>query len=102
MKSFGNIISENTTDIMLIGTKENSDNSYNYLQLISYNKTIDNSTYLSIDSSIIDGRMNHYISSDEQIKLDNLYIKNDILLTNLESLDVIYDDNLLYSDDNCL
>jgi hypothetical protein len=55
-----------------------------------------------MNSSIIDGFMNYNISSNNTIKIDNLYIKDDILLTNLESEKVLYDKNIIYGLDDCI
>jgi hypothetical protein len=101
MRSFGNIISDNLTAAMVVAPKEDETTTYNQLQLVSY-KDIDTSAYLQMNSSIIDGFMNYNISSNNTIKIDNLYIKDDILLTNLESEKVLYDKNIIYGLDDCI
>jgi hypothetical protein len=46
--------------------------------------------------------MNYNLSSNNTIKFDNFYIKDDILLTNLESEKVLYDKNIIYGLDDCI
>jgi hypothetical protein len=101
MHSVGNIISDSIDSALLLAAKENNieDKLYNQLELISYNKDYHK---LSINSSIIDDIMNYYISSDSVLKFENMYIKDNIYLTNLESEKIIIDENIIYSDNNCI
>ena len=101
MRSFGNIISDNMTAAMVMAPKADREETYNQLQLVTY-KNLDTSAYLQINSSIIDGFMNYNLSSNNTIKFDNFYIKDDILLTNLESEKVLYDKNIIYGLDDCI
>lgn len=101
MRSFGNIISDNLNDALLLAPKIDDNNTYNQLELISY-KNSNTSTYLQFNSSIIDGFMHYNISSDNLIKFDNFYIKDNIYLTNLESEKILHDKNIIYGENDCL
>ena len=50
----------------------------------------------------MDNGMPVYTITADTLKLNNLYMRDDILLTNLESQDVLYDKNLRYSDNQCI
>ena len=100
MRSFGNIISDNLNDALLLAPKADENNTYNQFELISYKNNTH--SYLQCNSSIIDGYMHYNISSDNIIKFDNFYIKDDIYLTNLESEKILHDKNIIYGENDCL
>ena len=65
-----------------------------------YKNSLDGSiaeTFISDKQMIYEINVNNAI-----LKLNNVYIPKDILLTNMEAYDVIYDSNIIYMNDYCL
>lgn len=99
MRSFGNIISDKNESAVLVASKFDSSGYYNNLLLETHPSNI--SQQLMIKSEMDNGMPVYTITADT-LKLNNLYMRDDILLTNLESQDVLYDKNLRYSDNQCI
>ena len=109
MRSIGNIISDGDESILLVGSKP-AHEKYDYIDLEvvkgrnNYSMQFSSHVEEYKTSAAENAKLMQYkiATNNAILKLNNLYIKKDSYLTNLEAYDIIYDPHIIYMSDYCL